>query len=402
MANATLQELLLPQVILRVISRIRNGQGALGRWLGFQPDRFDNDNVTLSGPNTIQGDTRQATFRIFDNTRVVAKGRAPGTGPATVSQNQMGAVQIECARYHIKIPLLYEMLGNLSPMVGPNSQIDAGGQNYLMLQETFIARQFNMMIEMMSAAMLRDSLYFWMVGDNWFPNFTAASGTTVGFQVPFQIPSGNKSQLNMLGTGNIIGTSWANPGAPILNDCASIEAAYAQLSGYSMTDVWVNGLMWNNILLNTQIRNVGGSSNTVYAEYDREPETFMDGLKGNKFVGVLRAMPHVRWHIDNDVLALNTDMDPSYSNAPAGATLSKVVPDTMAIFCTQASSDWTQLYQGGEYVVENYGSPGMLRRGYYFWREFTTQPSAIELIGLLNAIPLLYVPKAVAPATVVF
>ena len=33
MANATLQELLLPQVILRVISRIRNGQGMLGRWL---------------------------------------------------------------------------------------------------------------------------------------------------------------------------------------------------------------------------------------------------------------------------------------------------------------------------------------------------------------------------------
>lgn len=113
MANATLQELLLPQVILRVVSRIRDGQGALGRWLGYQPDRFDNENVTLSGPNTIQGDTRQATFRIFDNTRVVAKGRAPGTGPATVAQNEMGVVQIACARFHIKIPLLYEMLGNL-------------------------------------------------------------------------------------------------------------------------------------------------------------------------------------------------------------------------------------------------------------------------------------------------
>src|ERR1019366_4791961 len=132
MANATLQELLLPQVILRVISRIRNGQGMLGRWLGFQPDRFDNDTVTLSGPNTMTGSStvRSVVYRIFDNTRVVAKGRAPGTGPATVARNQMGQATVEVARFHQKIPMLYEDLGNLSPIIGPNSQVDPGGQNF--------------------------------------------------------------------------------------------------------------------------------------------------------------------------------------------------------------------------------------------------------------------------------
>lgn len=404
MANATLQQLLLPQVILRVISRIRNGQGALGRWLGFQPDRFDNDTVTLSGPNTLMGTStvRTVSYRIFDNARVVAKFRAPGTGPATVSRNEMGQAQISVARMHQKIPILYEDLGNLSPMMGPNSQVDTGGQNFLALQEKFMARQFNQTVEMLAAAMMRDSLYLWQVGENWMPNFTAPTGSTVGFQVNFLIPSGNKSQLNMLGTGNIIGTTWANTGAPIMSDLAAIEAAYAQLSGYSMTDVWINSLMWNNILLNTQIRNVGGSSNTVFAENDRSPDTFMDGQKSNQYKGVLRAVPGVTWHITNDVIALNTDIDPSYSNAPSGASLAKVIPDTMAIFCTEASSDWCQMYHGGEMVVDNPGMPAVQRMGYYAWKEYVTQPSAIEILSLLNAIPLLYIPKAIAPATVVF
>lgn len=404
MANATLQELLLPQVILRVVSRIREGQGFLGRWLGFQPDRFDADTVTISGPNVLNGNNsvRNVVYRIFDRTRVVAKARAPGVGPATIAQNQMGQAQISVSRFHTKIPLAYEMLGNLSPMVGPNSQIDTAGQNYIMLQETFMAQQFNMMIEMMAAAMLRDSLYIWMVGDDWLPNFAAATAPTVSFNVPFQIPSGNKNQLNMLGTGNIIGTSWANTGAPIMNDIASIEAAYVQLSGYAMSEILVNSLGWTNILLNAQIRNIGGSSNTVFAEFDRSPETFIDGQPGTHFKAILRALPHITFHLCDDVVALNTDIDPSYANAPSGASLSKLIPDAMAIFCAKPTSTWTQMYHGGEYVVENYGQPGMLRTGYYFWKEYTTQPSSVELLGLLNAIPLLYVPKAVAPATCVF
>ena len=405
MANASLQELLLPQVILRVISRIRKGQGFMGRWLGFHPDRFDPDTVTLSGPNTLTQNNavRNVVYRIYDKTRVVAKGRAPGTGPATVARNPMGQAQISIARYHEKVPLEYEELGNLSPMVGPNSQIDTAGQNYIMRQETSMAEQFNNMIEMMAAAMLRDSLYFWMQGENWMPNFSApTSASQPYFQVPFQVPAGNKLQLNMLGTGNILTIPWNNSGAPIMNDIASIIAAFVQLSGYAMTDVIINTLMWTNIILNTQIRNTGGSSNTVFAENTREPEVFPDGLPGVYFKGILRALPNVTFHICDDVLALLTDVDPSYSTAPSAAILSKVVPDNMAIFLPRASSDWTQMIHGGEYVVENPGMPGMLRTGYYFWKEYSTQPSAVELIGLLNAIPVAYVPKAIAPATVVF
>lgn len=401
MANAILSQLLQPQVVLRVISRIREGQGFLGRFFGFQPDRFDPETVTLAGPNTLNSNSsvRNAVYRIFDATRVVSKARAPGTGPAQVSVNPMAQANVSVARFHQKIALEAEFLGNLSPMIGPNSTVDTAGQDYIMRQETFMARQFNNMIEMLTAGMCRDSLYYSISGDDWFPTFTSP---TYGQQVPFQIPSGNKSQLNMLGTGSIIGTSWANAGAPIMDDLAAIEAAYVQLSGYSMTDVLVNGILMNKILQNTQIRNVGGSSNTVFAENDRSPTTFMDGQPGTYYNLVLRALPNIRFHVCNDVVALSTDIDPSYATAPAAATLAKLIPDTMAIFTTQPSSTWTQMYHGGEYVVEQPGSPFILRSGYYAWKEYVTQPSAVELLSLLNCVPLLYVPKAIAPATVVF
>ncbi len=402
--SAVLMQLLQPQVVLRVISRLREGQGFFGRFFGFQPDRFDPDTVTLAGPNTLTtGNTlRQVSYRTFDATRVPAKFRAPGTGPATVTQNPMGQAQISIARFHQKIPLEGEFLGNLSQMVGPNSVIDSGGQDYILRQETFMARQFNIMVDMMAAGMCRDSLYFSIVGDDWFPTFTAP---TMGLQIPFLIPSTNKGQLDQaMGTdstaGPIITIPRDNSGAPILDNVLSIIAAYVQLTGYAMTDVIINSLMWGKLLKNTQLRNTAGSSNTVFAEWDRVPETFMDGEPSVYYACKLKALPMVTWHICDDVVALNTNVDPINSSAPAGATLAKMVPDNMAIFTTRPSSMWTQMIHGGELVSEQPGMPMVYRGGYYAWKEWVTQPTAVELLSLLNAIPALYVPKAIAPAVV--
>ncbi len=407
---STLQELLLPQVVLEVISRIKAGRGPLASWLGFQPTKYNEDSVTLSGPSTLgdKSSVRNVTYRIFDHTRVPMKLRAPGAGPDTVSQNPMGVNTVSILRFHQKIPLNYEFLGNLSPMVGPNSVVDPGGKSYIAQQTTFLAEQANNAVEMMAAGMMRDSLYAVQSGDSWLPSFTAPTGTTVGFQVPFRIPAGNKNQLNMLGTGNIIQVPWNNVAAPIIGDLQSIIAAFAQLSRYTMTEVWINSLMWINIITNTQVRNTAGSSNTPFAEFDMIEDEGMDSSgPANRYSAVLRGQPTVNWHFCDDTVALNTDIDPSYATVPTGAvpttaTLAKLVPDNMAIFSTKPDSMWAKLYHCGEYVVENPGMPGQLRVGYYFWHEYVTQPSAIELIALLNAVPALTIPNVVAPATVIF
>jgi hypothetical protein len=110
MAYVSLHDLLTPQVILKAVSQIRRFQGRLGRWVGFQPNKFNPDNVSLEGPNTRYGDTRFASFRLDNVTRVVGKARAPGTGPASVPVNPIGEVRVSCARFHEKVRLLGEFL----------------------------------------------------------------------------------------------------------------------------------------------------------------------------------------------------------------------------------------------------------------------------------------------------
>lgn len=396
----SLHDLLTPQVILKAVSRIRKFQGRLGRWIGFQPNRFNPDNVSLEGPNTRNGDTRFASFRLDDVTRVVAKAKAPGTGPASVPPNPVGEVRVSCARFHEKVRLLGEFLGNLSPIIGPNSQIDAGGQSYIARQIVHLSEKYNNTVELLTTGMFQDNLYFQMQGDNLLPVIGAPAAPALGFQIPFQVPAGNKNQLNLLGTGNIIQVGWQTTGAPILKNCLQMQAALTQLSGYQPRHFWLNSLGWYNVLLNTEVRNTAGSSATPFANYDRTVEKGIDGLDQPEFAAELRGIPWLQWHVADDVIVTNSDIDPTWASAPATATYVKVCPDNTVIVTPEPSPDWTELYQGAEYISENAGQPMTLKRGYTFWKEWVTQPSCIELIALMNAIPLLYVPKAICFATV--
>ena len=400
MAYIALHDLLTPQVILKTVSRIRRFQGRLGRWIGFQPNKFNPDKVSVEGPNTRYGDTRFASFRIDDVTRVVAKAKAPGTGPASVAPNPVGEVRVACARFHEKVRLLGEFLGNLSPIIGPNSQIDTGGQNYIARQVTHLAEKYNNTIELLTMGMFQDNLYFQLSGDNMLPVIGAPTSPDLGFQIPFQIPSGNKSQLNILGTGSIIQVGWQNTGAPLIKNMLQIQAAVTQLSGYQPRHAWMNSIMWYNVLLNGEIRNTAGTSNTPFAMWDRVKERTMDGEEVPEFTAQLRGIPWIDWHIADDVIVTKSDIDPTWSSAPATATYQKVCPDNTCLITPEPSPDWCEMYLGGEYISENAGQPMVMKRGYSFWKEWVTQPSCIELIALMNAIPLLYQPRAVLFATV--
>jgi len=399
MANVSLHTLLTPQVILKTVSRIRKNQGRLGKWVGFQPKRFDPDNVSVSGPNTRQGDTRFASFRLDDVTRVVAKGRAPGNGPAPVPPNPVGEVRVSCARFHEKVRLLGEFLGNLSPIIGPNSQIDTGGQNYIARQVLHLAEKYNNTVELLTCGMFQDNLYFQFDGDNLLPVLGAPSSPDLGFQIPFQVPAGNKNQLDLLGTGSIIQLGWQNVGALLIKNPLSIQAAMTQLSGHQPKHSWINSLLWYNVLMNSEVRNTAGSSNVAFAQYDKITEKAMDGETQPEFAAQLRGIPWVTWHIADDVVVTGTDLDPTWS-ASSGGTFKKVCPDNTMLITPEPSSDWVELYLGSEYISENAGQPLQKKNGYTFWKEWVTQPSCIELIALMNAIPLLYVPKAIAFATV--
>ena len=403
---ASLGEFLLPQIVTEVITLLRPGRGQMGSWLGFHPTTYDKNTVQVSGPNTLTTGTtvRKLTYRVFNETRVPLPFRAPGTGPATTAANPMAQNTIDICRAHAKIKLDYELLGNMSAMIGPNSQIDTGGQAYIMQQQQYLAKQGNQCVEMMAMGMMRDSLYLTTTGnDDWRASFTAPSNpSTYGLQVNFRIPAGNKSQLNMLGTGNIIGTTWNNAAAPIISDINEVIAAYAQVSGYQLTDIFINSTMWINIISNTEVRNTAGSANTPFASLAYDQKASVNNGPPMR-TAVIRGAPDVRFNMIDAVFSLGADTDPvNASSSGFTGTLTKYIPDTMAIFTTEPDGTWCKLYYGGEYVAEYPGATPQARMGWYSWSMTNVEPTGLYLYGLLNAVPALLNPNVVAPATVIF
>lgn len=382
----TIGELLAPQVIIDTISEVNTNKGELAKFMGF----------ALGSGGIRKVPTRVAEYRIFNHTREPAAPRIPGTGPQAVPPNPVGTRRVAMARMFEKIVLDAEMLGNISRIDGPNSQLDVGGQNYIKSQMDFLGEKFNAAIQFMTAGALRGIFYMNPSGDNWTFSF---SSTTGSISVDLAIPSGNKTQLDMLGSGSIIDTSWDNPAAQIVTHCIKIGAAMVQLTGMPLQNVVLNSVLWEKVINNTQVRSIGG---TVQAPFDSFNYVIdkVDGYK-NRGMGkaVLKALPWLTWNICDEVLSVGGS-DPVYSTGTG--TLTKVVPNENAVFMPDPDNSWCQMWHGGELVAEDYGKPMVMRTGLYAWKRFDIEPTTVNILSLLNAVPVYYRPQGVCYGTVVF
>lgn len=379
---ATLQEILSPSVVNRVISRIKTPQSRLQNFFGMQ----------LGGSNNNAIGRRYFSWDIFDKTRRIAPFKQPATGPSTVTPQVVGRVAGVFPRLHAVIRLDYEKLHNIRMLGRPAGEIDQMGLSYILKQEEFLAQLFANAREFMVSRLLRGSFDILQVGDNWYP-VDAGNGN---FTIDYKVPSGNKSQLNMLGAGNIIDARWDNPSANIYKHITDVNQAFEQLTGRPLRHIWCDSTTWVNVTQNTNIKDVGGSANTVFAQYDTVQEKGPDGLPVNEFVGVLRAVPWLKWHIYDAGLDLDTaGGSTSFTKFFNGA-------NGEVCFMPDPGSDWAEMCIGSEPVVDSYGAPAVERFGFYAWTMTQITPACIELMALDNSIPALYVPKSIAFANVIF
>lgn len=379
---ATLQEILSPSVVNRVISRIKTPQSRLQNFFGMQ----------LGGPNSNPIGRRYFSWDIFDKTRTMAKMRAPGTGPATGAAQTVGRVTGVFPRVHEEIRLDYERLHNLRALGRPAGEIDQMGLNYITRQEEFLAQRFANFREFMVSRMLKGSFDILQDGDDWLPVDTA-NGT---ISVNYQVPAGNLNQLNMTGAGNIINGRWDNGTTSIFTHLVNINQAMEQLTGRPLRHIWTDSTMWQHVLTNTQIHDIGGTANTVFAEYQKVDERGPDGLPVNEFVGVLRAIPWLQWHIYDAGLDI--------ASAGGATTFTRFFDSTNGevSFLPDPGPDWVEMLIGSEPVIDAYGAPAVERFGFYAWTFTNIKPASIELIAVDNSIPAVYVPKAIAYGKTIF
>jgi hypothetical protein len=357
-------ELLAPQTIRQAISQLDLPGTSLQDLFGWG----------LGGSNVGRQSGRNFAYDTFDIPRTVAHGRVPKQASGRLAPQSVGHVQGTFPRSAESIVLYDEDLLNRRAIGGPDSSLDQRGEAYLTRQEAYLAQRFANLVEFQSAAMLRGSYSYDQDGDDLRHGF--AGGQT---SIPFRIPTGNLGQLDMLGGGNILAADWNTASTNIPAHLHAINSAMLQLTGMSLAHVVLTSVGWQQVVSNEVVVEQGGSQGPAFESLRREAS--------GEFTAVLRGLPWITFHVIDHGLDI---WDGS------SEVFTKLIEDDHAAFLPEPSPRWVQYLAGSELVTEGPGGPRHERFGFHAWSYPVHDPSGFVLSALMNGIPALYTPAAIA------
>jgi hypothetical protein len=213
------------------------------------------------------------------------------------------------------------------------------------------------------------------------------SSSGAAITIDFNVPAGNKGQLDWDGNGAIIGASWATAGTNIAAHITDIQQAAAVLSGYPI----VNAFYGKNIP--TYI-----AGNTIMKEYLRTNPMANDAIK---IGGVPKGFLNLNWIPAHT--AFYSDKD--------GTARFFCGDDTVVFTPDVADAGWWGFLEGSYAIPTNIGqvqSDAMaalnsLRQvnGMFGYATVSHDPVGIRQYGGDTFLPTLNVPKAIFIADVV-
>jgi hypothetical protein len=378
---ASIQDILRPITLTKVISR----QLAASKWvlqfMGFEPGGRNEE---------FFGHGREGSYHVYDNTRKVGRGRAPGTAAGRAARQQIGRVPFVYPRMHEQIGLLAEEIHNIARIDDVRIR-DEAGRDYIRRQTATLAQKAANFRTAQVFGMLRDELYVAESGDDWYFTYTSAGSL---FRINHQMPAGNKTQMDMLGDGDIIDTSWDNPTANIPKHLSDIDAAFQELYGGKLRNVMCTSAIWQNILKNDHVASQAGIANTPFRTFTAVVGSKEDGSDMTETVGELTCCPGVKFWITDEGLDLG---------APGSETFTKYIGGNEAIFMPDPdTTDIFSLMLGSEPISEYDNGPESVKAGMASWSKKASNPTETEVFVLDNSLAVNHIPNSTAYGTVVF
>lgn len=376
---AGIQDILRPITLTKVISRQAAATSLLLQRFGMQP----------GGKNELYvGHGREGSYHVYNNSRKVGHGTAPGTAASRGTRQAISKVPFVYPRMHEQISLLAEELHNLARIDDPRIR-DEAGADYISRQTMTLSQKAANWRTALLVGMLRDSLYVQESGSTWYPSYTSSGAM---MQIKTNIPTGNLSYLNMLNEGNIIDTPWSNPGANIPLHLSKINRAFQQLTGGRLSLVMCDSITWSWIITNDAVASTAGIANSPFRTFERQVGVGPDGTPINAFVGSLLCAPGVEFFITDEGLEIG---------APGSEVFTPHIEAGKAVFsCDPLTTDTTAMYLGSEPIAERDGAPKQVKTGLASWSVEASNPTATNVFALDNALPVAMVPAAFAYGTV--
>lgn len=378
---ASLQQILRPGVLTKVISRQMAAEQWILQFFGFEPGGFNSEDYNHG---------REGSYEIFNNTRKVGKLRAPGTAAATSARQGVGKVPFIYPRMHDSVSMLAEEIHNIA-RIGEEASRDIAGRNFIQRQTRHIAQKAANFRAAMTAGMVRDSLYVHESGDDWYFSFTQ-SGSLL--RINFQMPSGNKDQLDMLGDGDIIDTSWDNPVADIPRHLGDIDAAFQELYGGRLQNILCTSKVWQNVIKNDNVAGQGGIAQTPFRTFERVVGDREDGSPLNVQVGELMARPGLLWYITDEGVSLGAEGSEAFTKY--------IGVNDCAFLPSPRTPDIFGIMEGSEPIAEFDGGPETVKRGFATWTVKRSNPTQTQIFALDNCLAVNHIPNSTAYGTVIF
>lgn len=365
---AALPKILHPAIVNERVSRLRVVNNTLQK-------KFK---MTAGGAASQTVPSRRGSYDVFNETREVATATVPGTHAAVIARQPVGNVPFTIPRTAEKLPILMEEVNQLRAIGGPTNTVDSLGEVYIAEQEKEVKRRFTNLREFQVAALLRGSYtYTQSSADQMVHGFSGGSIT-----INYQMPSGNKSQLDMLGGGDIIGVAWDNNAAPIVRDLFAVNSAFEELVGRGLKEIICTSVVWGFVITNAEVQNLAGSVNNPVREISKDDDN-------EQFTAVLNGAGWVDWTITDNGLNLN-------------GTFTKLIGDTDASFLTRIDTTVVKYYECPEPVVDPVTNQHRNEVGEYYYHKLIDDPVSYEFHGRHNGLPVLFVPAALAYGTVDF
>lgn len=383
---ASVQQILQPITFTKVVSRISAASSQFLNTFGMQP----------GGPNERNyGHGRSGSYKIFNNVRTVALGTAPGSPAAKRSRNPVGEVPFVYPRMHQQMSLLYEEIHNFAKIDDPK-QRDIAGESYIRRQMMKPVQEATNWRTALLVGMLRDSLYFHELGQNWYPSYTS---TNAMMQVEFQMPAGNKSQLNILDSaGNsihgssIIDVPWDSAGANIPLQIQTADAALFRRCGVHIETVMLRTKQWMNVVNNRYVAAASGVANPPFQLFERQVGVNPDGSPFMAKTGKVNALPGIEFIINDEGVDIGN---------PNDATWAYHIGENEAFFLPNVNSP--DLFEGliaSEPIAERDDGPISVKTGQAAWTTVKSNPTTYEAFILDNFFPIPYNPGSWCYATV--
>ena len=211
-----------------------------------------------------------------------------------------------------------------------------------------------------------------------------ASSSGAKVSIDFGVPAGNKSQLNIDGSGNVIGASWATASTPFLKHAQNLRSKARKKNGYKPK----HAVYGANILEYV-------TNNTTLKEYlvrnPRYNDAFANGEIADGFLGFT-------WWPGYD----------AFFQDSTGTNQDLLGADQIAFF-PDVDPTWYERVEGSKRVPKDAGVTAgiseslkntMRVHGKFAYGEMMTDPVAAKMVYGDTYLPLIKVPGALYIATV--